>query len=131
MESVPKTYIEGLKIDADMKQLTITVKTNVPDGSGTRVSTQNDEFQTKNGEFVPKTDEFSRYRDRQGRHVSNKNRPPFQIVTGLSNVLRDCLRETVPPPGRPLLLVPRVAKCVFRLIFTVFATVLRLIWVHF
>jgi beta-galactosidase/beta-glucuronidase len=37
MESVPDTYIEGLKINADMKQLTITVNTNVPDGSAVTV----------------------------------------------------------------------------------------------
>jgi beta-galactosidase/beta-glucuronidase len=33
LESVPETYIEGLKINADTKQLTVTVNTNVPDGS--------------------------------------------------------------------------------------------------
>ena len=37
MESVPETYIEGLKIVADMTTLTLTTNTNVPDGSAVTV----------------------------------------------------------------------------------------------
>ena len=38
METVPATYISGLKISADMKQLTITTLTNVPDASAVTVT---------------------------------------------------------------------------------------------
>ncbi len=57
MESVPDTYIEGLKINADMKQLTITVNTNVPDGSPVTVKVKDSSGNSDDGSSVVVTSE--------------------------------------------------------------------------